>query len=632
MAIEWIRPTSYRRWMVQGYGRLRGTNDWKGRVFMVSHWRKGLAVLLLTLCLTPAAMATTRQDEETLEASLCRVLHGAGSLRHLDVGGYALKLLEETATFYTRRGFVPAWLTDGGLSAQAEEVLATLHGAFREGLNPQEYHGSTLELFAGQVHAFADRKLVADADLLVRFDILLSDGFLRYARDLSRGRVAASRIYGPEWSAATPAVHLPQLLQQALEDGAAAAALDALLPQDDDYRQLREGLAKYRRIAVAGGWSQLSAGPVVRPGDRDRRLPWLRRHLLKLGDLDSVKEGSEDLLDSELVQALRRYQQRHGLHADGALGAETLATLNRSVEERIKQIEINLERRRWMPQESEQRSIRINVPDFRLDVLEDKEAVLSMSVIVGTRERRTPVFSALMRYLDFAPYWYVPRTILREDKLHLVRTDLDYLTSHHYEIVTWRDGRAEIVAPDTVNWDSYGVEGFPGALRQKPGPWNALGRVKFMFPNRHQVYLHDTPQRYLFQHRQRAYSSGCIRVEKPAELALYLLRNQQGWDAERVAESMAAATEHRVLLDRPIPVHIRYQTAWADAQGRLQFRRDIYGWDELLYAALRRHSRDRSRVVAVSPPSSFSVGHPCNTIGASTSGAFPNLSGDPSRL
>lgn len=320
-------------------------------------------------------------------------------------------------------------------------------------------------------------------------------------------------------------------------------------------------------------------------------MPWLRQHLIQTGDLAAFNPSMEWEFDEATVDALARFQKRHDLKIDGTLGPETLAALNLSVEERIRQIEINLERWRWLPRNLGQRYLVVNIADFSLEVIEEGEAVLAMPVVVGTDYRRTPVFSSTMRYLDFAPYWNVPHTILKEDKLPLIKKNLNFIASHNYEIVTRRNKLIQPIEPETVDWEGVTAETFPGMLRQKPGPWNALGRVKFMFPNKFHIYLHDTPARHLFDRKRRSYSSGCIRVKRPFDLALYLLQDQEGWDAQRIEEAMEGDETLRILLDDPLPVHILYRTAWVDGEGALQFRNDIYERDAALYTALRRHNR-----------------------------------------
>jgi murein L,D-transpeptidase YcbB/YkuD len=283
-----------------------------------------------------------------------------------------------------------------------------------------------------------------------------------------------------------------------------------------------------------------------------------------------------------MVAAAKSFQIRHGLVDDGVIGRKTLAAMNVSVDERIRQMELNLERWRWMPKSFGKRHIRVNVADFRLDVIENGKSVMHMPVIVGTQYRKTPVFSASMTYLEFAPYWTVPPTILREDKLPLIKSNPDYLEEKNFRILS-RTVKGDFVDPLTIDWTEVEAETFPGLLRMEPGPWNPLGRVKFMFPNRFNVYLHDTNEAYLFDNNVRSFSSGCIRVERPRELAEYLLSEE--FDTEDVGLLLSASEPEQISI-KPIPVHIQYWTAWVNEEGQINFREDVYFRDMDLEIAL----------------------------------------------
>jgi murein L,D-transpeptidase YcbB/YkuD len=359
-----------------------------------------------------------------------------------------------------------------------------------------------------------------------------------------------------------------------------------LAPGSSLYVQLRDYLALYRQLAAEGGWPQIPAGRTVRPDEEDWRIPWLRRHLARVGDLDESLVTGAPILDPETAAALRRFQGRHGLTGDGVFGPQTLAELNVSVEERIRQIEINMERSRWLSGDPGDHYLMVNIADFTLTVVEKGEAVLSMAVVVGTPFRRTPVFSTRLSYLIFSPSWNVPVSILRKDKLPLIKSDIKYLAAHHYQIVAWKDFPNRLLDPESLDWEGITADNFPGLLRQEPGPWNALGRVKFMLPDSFNIYLHDSPDRHLFERKTRIFSSGCIRIERPFDLAAYLLRNREDWDEKRIRQAMASGKPQRVDLREHLPVHILYRTAWVDGQGRLQFRRDVYGRDKDLYVAL----------------------------------------------
>jgi murein L,D-transpeptidase YcbB/YkuD len=559
-----------------------------------------LLTVLLVLLIVTSVQAQEPLQADPITVQLRRLLVDNDQPAVLNVGGYGLTLMDETFSFYRQRHFAAAWLSPQGLGDQGRRLLEVLQAAQQEGLRAEEYHLKTITVFVEQLLIFHGQETSAEPLQLARLDILLTDAFLRYAGDVTGGRVAAARIYPKEWRNSPRSANLVETLQLGLEYGQAVEVLQDMLPDDPAYLHLRDTLATYRRLATEGGWPQLPEGPLLGLGQSDWRVPWLQKHLIQTGDLTAFNPSTEWRFDEATADALARFQERHGLTADGVLGPETLAALNLSVEERIRQIEINLERWRWLPRDLGQRYLAVNIADFSLEVVEEGNAVLAMPVVVGTDYRRTPVFSAKLRYLDFAPYWNVPYTILKEDKLPLIKTNLNYLASHHYEIVVRRNRVVESIEPGSVDWEGVTAETFPGMLRQRPGPWNPLGRVKFMFPNKFYVYLHDTPERHLFDRKRRSYSSGCIRVKRPSDLALYLLQNQEGWDTQRIEEAMAADETLRVLLDDPLPVHIFYRTAWVDREGNLQLRNDIYGRDAILYTALRRHNRKTGVLVVYS--------------------------------
>ena len=558
---------------------------------MMNRTMLSLLTMLLVLLTVSSPQAQEQLQTDPITSQLRQLLADRGQSAVLNVGGYGLTLIDETLSFYRQRDFAAAWTLRQALGDQARRLLKVLQAAQQEGLRPEEYHVKTIALLAEQLSIFHGQGISAEPLQLARLDILLTDAYLRYAGDVTGGRVEADKVYPKEWRNPPRNGNLIETLQSSLESGQAVKALQDMLPDDPEYQRLRDTLATYRKLATEGGWPQLPEGQLLRLGQSDWRVPWLRQHLIQTGDLTDFNPSMEWEFDEATVDALARFQKRHDLKVDGALGPETLGALNLSVEERIRQIEVNLERWRWLPRNLGQRYLVVNVADFSLEVIEGGEAVLAMPVVVGTDYRRTPVFSSTMRYLDFAPYWNVPYTILKEDKLPLIKENLNFIASHHYEIVTRRNRLIQPIGPETVDWEGVTAETFPGMLRQKPGPWNALGQVKFMFPNKFHIYLHDTPSRHLFDRKRRSYSSGCIRVKRPFDLAVYLLQDQEGWDAQRIEEAMEGDETLRVLLDDPLPVHILYRTAWVDREGRLQLRNDIYDRDAALYTALRRHNR-----------------------------------------
>ncbi len=539
------------------------------------HWRSlrhTLGLLLLTL---GAALASGAQALElaALNAAISGLLQSDARL------GKALVSREEVLRFYQRREYRAAWYAEYGPDLQREELIEALRNAPLDGLTPSDYHLPRLQ-------EALERKS-QDPSAVARLDILLTDAFLSFASALRSGRVDPHTV-DPEWDIRTNRYHMSEVLEYALDHAAVVEVLRDMPPFQQGYYDLRDALARYQAIADAGGWPLVALGETLRPGERDPRVPQLRARLLAGGELPSVQlmEGEESLFDPMLADALKRFQHNHGLVADGVLGRGTLLALNVPVEERVRTLRVNLERWRWLPRGYLDRYLLVNLTDFTLDVYEEGRSVLKMNVIVGRRDRQTPVLSSQIDALVLNPNWYVPRSIFRRDILPELQKDPDYLKRKSINLVA-HDGSGERSSTD-IDWSQVNPRDFPYTLRQDPGESNALGVVKFTFPNRHEVYLHDTPTKTLFAKPVRAFSSGCVRLEEPLKLVEYLLRDEPDWDMSRAEAQLKAGGNRRVSLSRPLPVFLFYWTAWVDEDGQVQFRDDIYGRDRRLIEVLGR--------------------------------------------
>jgi murein L,D-transpeptidase YcbB/YkuD len=361
-----------------------------------------------------------------------------------------------------------------------------------------------------------------------------------------------------------------------------------------------KALVRQRELVTRGGWPLIPGLPKnakLRPGDIDPRMPAVRARLLATGELPAPLPFERNAYGTGTVAAVRRFQERHGLEPDGVIGKRTLAEMNITAEQRVRQIELNLERWRWVPRDLGKRHIRVNIADFSLKVIENGQLVLEMPVIVGTPYRRTPMFSSQMSYLEFAPTWTVPPTVLREDKLPAIKKNPAFLNKNHFHVI--RHSGQELSAEElaAINWRSVQPERFPGTLRMDPGPWNPLGRVKFMFPNPYNVYLHDTNERGLFGRTRRTFSSGCIRIGEPVELARYLLRDQPRWDEDRLQQALSRSVPMQVSIT-PIPTHIQYWTTRVATDGSPRFRSDLYLRDLDLEVALADPAANTVRALA----------------------------------
>ena len=485
--------------------------------------------------------------------------------------------------YYESRGFSPAWVEAGGLSESAERAIANFCSAQADGLWPGSYATPTLvDALAGVEESSAESDS-AHADQLARFDLLMTSTYLRYASDLLTGRVDPREI-GAGWNAPVHEVDLLNVLSDS--SGEISFDLsDRISGRHEAFGALRAALEQYRRIAREGGWPIIPEGEALEPGAVGERVALLRLRLAVTGDLSAGAATADSAqYDAHLAAAVARFQQRHGLEPDSVAGADAIAAMNVSVEERVRQIELNLERWRWIPSNLGDRYIYVNIPAFELHAFEGSREVMGMRVVVGKEynDQATPVFSDTMQYVVFNPYWNVPESIAAEEILPAAREDPGYLERNDYEIVrSWTDERRiENPGPDALDQVERGAY----RIRQRPGAGNALGQVKFMFPNEFNIYLHDTPAEHLFERAERAYSHGCIRVEDPVELAEFVFEGSDLTESE-IRSRMEGSEQETVSLDDPLPVYILYWTAFVDGDA-VHFRNDLYGQDAALDSAL----------------------------------------------
>jgi murein L,D-transpeptidase YcbB/YkuD len=515
-------------------------------------------------------------------------IEAAGVAMELRAAGEPVYASLALPSFYERRLYRPAWSDERGPTRLADDLIDAIRRSDLEGLRSEDYHLAGIEAVLAAVRADAKRGPASapPPDRWAELDLLLTDAFLVYGAHLLAGRVNPETLR-PEWVSNRRTADIAVVLEAALASGNIAGSLEALDPPEVGYRRLREALARYRAVAAAGGWLPIPDGS-VRAGDRGAAVTALRQRLsLEDGLVGESANPDGELFDAGLEQALETFQRRHGLTADGVVNSATRAELNVPVARRVEQLELNLERWRWLPKDLGRRHIIVNIAAFELEVMDGDSVVMSMRVVVGRPFDRTPVLSDTMRYLVLNPYWHVPSNIATTELLPKLKRDPSYLARYKLRVFPSSRLDAQEVDPATVDWSTITAAHFPFLLRQDPGPRNALGRIKFMFLNKYHVYLHDTPARPLFEETQRDFSHGCIRIQHPIELAVYLLRNDPRWDRDGLLAALDDAEDRSVPLPEPMPIHLLYWTAWADPDGTIQFRRDIHDRDLPLFTALR---------------------------------------------
>lgn len=537
-----------------------------------------LAVASIAVLAAPLAALQEAPDIVTLVRGRVEAVRASGIAT---AAGDRLLSRQALPRFYEARGFEPAWLGPR-LESRLHRLEAAIRRSGQHGLNPADYHLVELvELRARVVSERASRREAVDLELLA------SDAFMVLGSHLLNGRVNPETI-DPEWLANRRNAQMDEVLAEALREDRIEGMLLELAPMQPRYRTMLSAADHLRRLANEGGWPVVAEGQKLEVGVSDPRVAVLRARLLASADLDASANFVEpSLFDSGLAESVRRFQARHGLDADGVVGPATLAALNTSADERARQLEINMERWRWLPADLGARHIEVNIAGFDVKVVEGGQTVRRHRAIVGREYRQTPMFSGTMTYLVLAPYWHVPPTIASVDKLPAIKSNPGILAAQRFTVLDLSTN--DSVDPASIDWQALtGAElNRRYRLRQDPGPFNALGNVKFMFPNQHNVYLHDTPSRELFSRTSRDFSSGCIRIENPLELAEYLLADQAGWSRGRIDEAVAGGVERTVRLTRAVPVHLLYWTAWADEDGTVQFRSDLYGRDRVVWQALQ---------------------------------------------
>ena len=485
---------------------------------------------------------------------------------------------QQLREIYLSNQYQPVWTNINGPLPRANVLRETLRNAWAEGLNPLTYKVDLLdENWPSRLPA-----------KLAQLDLLLTNALLTYSVDVRYGQFEPQEI-DPFWHITRPAVDEMALLRSLIASEDIRTALQALPPSETGYQRLRAALAQYRQIDQGGGWSPLQKGPLLEFGTYHPEVTFLRQRLRSEGDLELRPVRDEQLFDRPVKHAVERFQVRHGLRMDGIVGSATRSVMNIPVGERIEKIKLNMERWRWLPRDIGQRYVMVNTAGFELMAVANGQPRFTMGVIIGTPDRQTPVLQGLLHTVVFNPYWTVPTTIAVEELVPKQIRNPDFFKQRGIRV--YRNN--EELEPQDIDWKRVKINHMPYVLRQDPGPRNPLGRVKFLFSNRHQVYLHDTPQQGLFNQTKRAFSHGCVRVEEPLRLANFVLgddaawyegvaweeNGENSWDVDRIKAMMEAEETVEVEVAERMPIYLVYWTAWVAEDGGVFFRPDIYERD-----------------------------------------------------
>ena len=481
--------------------------------------------------------------------------------------------------FYKQRSYQLGWFKEHELVPQAGKMLKAVSRAGEEGLDPAAYQVVKVDSLVKELKKIK-RDLDKRDELEKQIDLALSATYFNWATDYYRGLLEPRETKQADWDVKRNRTKLHHALMVVLGERESNLPYAEFQPMHPQYANLKKALANYRKIKAEGGWPRIPEGAKVKPGESSDVAGLLRRRLSAFIPKDSLNtQGSNNLYDQNLASALRKFQEENGLAVTGSLNAETIRFMNIPVDDRIRQVIINMERWRWIPQSFERNYLIVNIPEFKLRVYENGQEKMSMKVIVGKELNSTPIFSDVMEHIVLSPYWNIPPGILKEEIAPKAASNPGWLEAMDMEVIT-RDGSSP-VDPSSVDWSAAGTNDFPYIVRRRPGPKNDLGDVKFMFPNSMNIYLHDTPASQLFSQSKRDFSHGCVRVERPIELATYLLRNT-GWDKSKIMNQISTRQEKYVPMKEKLPVYLVYFTAAADENGKVKFYDDVYGHDKKL--------------------------------------------------
>jgi L,D-transpeptidase YcbB len=554
---------------------------------------RAAVVLITVLAVSAAACRGGAKERERVSAALRKAVTTSARQLYVTKDAEGRKLWKLTQQFYERRRYAAAWIQGTDPKPQMQELIKALTASANEGLDPQLYSVSLLEHRRQEASRGFLTKKGFDPNEAGALDAWLTYLYMKYSSDLADGLSDLAHA-DPRWQIKAEKFDLAGRLEKALDTNTVNQSLTELLPENPQYRALRKVLADYKALAARPAWPVVPSPLKLKPRARSTQVGLLAQRLAASGDYTGRVPAQNEAATygPELQEAVRRFQRRHGLADDGIVTPAVVAEMNVPLSKRIEQIQLNLERWRWLPRDLGSRYILVNIPEYRLEVWEGDHVALTMRVVVGKQDTPTPIFNDEMTYLVFSPYWNVPPDIAKGETLPEILKDPGFLQRTNMEVV---DASGKVVGPSTIDL----ADPTQYRFRQRPGDGNSLGLVKFMFPNQYNVYLHDTPTDSLFARARRSFSHGCVRIEQPLALAEYVLRDRPDWTKERIEAAMQALEERTVKLRTPIPVYFGYWTARVSGDGLMQFRKDVYGIDARLTTMLAdRLSRLRKTAAA----------------------------------
>lgn len=537
--------------------------------FELYHWSTFMKLRIACTCLLLALVFSCQQNPSSTEIAEQIGLLLQGS-----------EMDASLVDIYEQNEFKPIWVKSGGLTNTGEEYFEELEEVSLDGLVKEDY------LLEEQLNLLEKLKNTEDPAIHAQLDLAISRSFLLLASDLNVGKINPADL-NIEWKMARkePTIDYPQLMLSLAKGTSLEEALDQLRPTNARYHELRELLRKQKELKQDETGVVQTIDGKIEKGDNHKAIPAIRKKLQHLNDLKEAGKGEEEVYDQGLFEAVKIFQQRHGLIDDGIIGTDFVEAINYSHQDLMSKIVVNMERLRWLPDFSEHSTgkVIVNIPDFSLYYIQEDDTVLTSKVVVGKDYRQTPVFKSEMTYLVFSPTWTLPETILWEDAIPSIQKDKNYLVKNNMRVLDKQENEVDI---KKVNWNDFKNKGdFPYLIRQAPGVKNPLGKVKFMFPNDYSIYIHDSPAQQLFLQDQRTFSSGCIRMENPGGFASILLENAEDWDENKIAEAMNQEDEQVVNLKDAQDVWILYLTVW-NSHDKVEVREDIYDMDRKLAKAL----------------------------------------------